>query len=73
MSHANDLFPVPEAWAKKAHMDAAGYEAAIAHEASDTDGFWRKVASRLDWITPFTIVKDAVSYTHLTLTTKRIV
>jgi acetyl-CoA synthetase len=58
MSHANDLFPVPEAWAKKAHMDAAGYEAALAHEASDTDGFWRKVASRLDWITPFTIVKD---------------
>ncbi len=58
MSHATDLFPVPEAWAKKAHMDAAGYEAALAHEASDTDGFWRKVASRLDWITPFTIVKD---------------
>jgi len=58
MSHANDLFPVPEAWAKKAHMDAAGYEAALAHEASDTDGFWRKVASRLDWIKPFTIVKD---------------
>ena len=58
MSHATDLFPVPEAWAKKAHMDAAGYEAALAHEASDTDGFWRKVASRLDWIKPFTIVKD---------------
>ncbi len=58
MSHANDLFPVPEAWAKKAHMDAAGYEAALAHEASNTDGFWRKVASRLDWIKPFTIVKD---------------
>jgi len=58
MSHATDLFPVPEAWAKKAHMDAAGYEAALAHEASDTDGFWRKVASRLDWISPFTIIKD---------------
>ena len=58
MSHATDLFPVPEAWAKKAHMDAVGYEAALAHEASDSDGFWRKVASRLDWIKPFTIVKD---------------
>jgi acetyl-CoA synthetase len=58
MSHATDQFPVPEAWAKKAHMDAAGYEAALAHEASDTDGFWRKVANRLDWIKPFTIVKD---------------
>ena len=22
------VFPVPEAWAKKAHMDAAGYDAA---------------------------------------------
>ena len=55
------VFPVPEAWAKKAHMDAAAYDAAVARVESDPDGFWREVASRLDWIKPFSIVKD-VSY-----------
>ena len=52
------LFPVPEAWAKRAHMDAAGYAAAVARVESDPQGFWRDVGSRLDWIKPFTEVKD---------------
>jgi acetyl-CoA synthetase len=55
------VFPVPEAWAKKAHMDAAGYDAALKRVESDPGGFWRDVAGRLDWIKPFTQVKD-VSY-----------
>ena len=52
------VFPVPEAWAKRAHMDAAAYEAACARVETDPDGFWRDVAARLDWIKPFTQVKD---------------
>ena len=52
------VFPVPEAWAKRAHMDAAAYDAACARVDSDPDGFWRDVASRLDWSKPFTQVKD---------------
>ncbi len=52
------VFPVPTAWAEGAHMDAAGYEAALARVESDPDGFWRDVASRLDWIKPFSVVKD---------------
>jgi acetyl-CoA synthetase len=55
------VFPVPEAWAKRAHMNAAGYEAAWKEVEADPEGYWRKVASRLDWIKPFTQVKD-VSY-----------
>ena len=55
------VFPVSRAWAARAHMDAAGYAAALARVESDPDGYWREVASRLDWIRPFTIVKD-VSY-----------
>ena len=39
-------------------MDAAGYEAAVARVESDPDGYWRDVAGRLDWIKPFTVVKD---------------
>ncbi|MBI5941639.1 MAG: acetate--CoA ligase [Caulobacterales bacterium] len=58
MSHDGMVFPVPEAWAARAHMDAAGYEAARARVDSDPDGFWRDVGARLDWIKPFTQVKD---------------
>ena len=55
------VFPVPEAWAKRAKMDAAAYEAACRRVEEDPDGHWRDVASRLDWIKPFSVVKD-VSY-----------
>jgi acetyl-CoA synthetase len=52
------VFPVPEAWAKKAHMDAAGYDAAVKRVETDPEGYWRGVAARLDWIKPFSVVKD---------------
>jgi len=39
-------------------MDSAAYEAACARAASDPDGYWREVGGRLDWIRPFTEVKD---------------
>jgi acetyl-CoA synthetase len=52
------VFPVPEAWAAKAHIDAAGYEAALARVEADPEGYWRDIAARLDWITPPTEIKD---------------
>jgi acetyl-CoA synthetase len=42
-------------------MDAAGYDAAWKRVEADPNGFWTDVAKRLDWIKPFTQVKD-VSY-----------
>jgi acetyl-CoA synthetase len=56
-----EVFAVREDWARRAHMDAAAYEAAWARVEADPDGFWRDVAGRLDWIKPFSVVKD-VSY-----------
>jgi acetyl-CoA synthetase len=56
-----EVFPVPAAWAEKALVNAAGYDAAWKRVEADPDGFWREVAGRLDWIKPFTEVKD-VSY-----------
>ena len=53
-----EVFAVSEEWARKAHMDAAAYDAAWKRVESDPDGFWRDVAGRLDWIKPFTVVKD---------------
>ncbi len=52
------VFPVPPEWAARAHMDAQAYDAAVRRVEADPDGFWRDVAGRLDWISPFTKVKD---------------
>jgi acetyl-CoA synthetase len=52
------VFPVPDDWAGKAHIDAAGYEAALARVESDPEGYWRDLAGRLDWIKAPTKIKD---------------
>ena len=39
-------------------MDAAEYEAMYARSVTDPDGFWGEVGKRLDWIKPFTKVKN---------------
>ena len=52
------VFPVPEAWAKRARMDAAGYDAAWREVEAEPDVYWRHIGERLDWLEPFTTVKD---------------
>jgi acetyl-CoA synthetase len=52
------VIPVREEWAKRAKMDAAAYGAACRRVEEDPDGHWREVAGRLDWIKPFTTVKE---------------
>jgi acetyl-CoA synthetase len=56
---SESLIPVPEAWKKRAFMTAAQYDAAYAQSVQDPDGYWGREAARLDWITPFTKVKNA--------------
>ncbi|MEO0400130.1 MAG: acetate--CoA ligase [Pseudomonadota bacterium] len=55
------LFPVAPETAAAARYDRADYEAARARSLADPEGFWGDVGRRLDWITPFSKVKD-VSY-----------
>ncbi len=52
------VFPILSDWAAGAHLNAAGYDAAVARVEADPQGFWSDVAGRLDWIKPFTIAKD---------------
>ena len=54
----DQVFPVPSDWAARAHLNGAGYDAAVARVESDPQGFWSDVAGRLDWIKPFTVAKD---------------
>ena len=55
---SESLIPVPEEWKKRSFMTSAQYEAAYAASVKDPDGFWRKEAARLDWLKPFTRVKN---------------
>ena len=50
--------PVPDAVAEGAHVDAEGYERMYRRSVEDPDGFWGEHGRRLDWITPYTVVKN---------------
>ena len=52
------IFPVTAEAARGAHVDAAAYEAMYRRSVEDPEGFWAEQARRLDWIRPFTKVKD---------------
>ena len=41
-----------------AHIDAARYDEMYARSVNDPDGFWGEAAQSLDWIEPFTKVKN---------------
>ena len=51
-------YPVPAEWAANAHVDDAGYQALYRRSVEDPEGFWREAAQRIDWMKPFTRVKD---------------
>jgi len=51
-----DVHPAPTAPAGS--IDRAEYERRYAAATADPDGYWREEAARLDWIEPFTQVKD---------------
>ena len=59
----NDLFPVPADWAQKALVDEAKYNEMYAQSVEDPEAFWGEHGKRIDWIEPYTQVKD-VSYAH---------
>ena len=53
------LYPVPAEWRTRAYVDAQGYADGYTQSLTDPDAYWRKEAARLDWMTPFTSVKEA--------------
>ena len=55
---AEALYPVPAEWAANALVDEAGYHALYRHSVEEPDAFWREQAQRVDWIKPFTTVKQ---------------
>jgi acetyl-CoA synthetase len=58
MDHATRVYQVPAKFAARARIDAKRYAAEYARSVSDPQAFWGDVGRRLDWIKPYTRVKD---------------
>ena len=55
---ASGLYPPSPEVVARAHVDAAQYEEMYAASVSDPEGFWGEQGKRLDWIAPYTLVKN---------------
>ena len=54
----SNIYPVSEATKERTLVTEAQYEAMYARSVDDNEGFWAEQAERIDWIKPFTKVKD---------------
>jgi acetyl-CoA synthetase len=55
------IYDVPSEWQSRAFFNDAAYKAKYEASARDPEGFWREEGKRLDWMKPYTKVKN-VSY-----------
>ncbi len=51
-------FPIPENFAREALVDKALYEKLYRQSIKDPERFWGEIGKRLEWMRPFTKVKD---------------
>lgn len=58
----NSFFPVKQEIAKTAYVDEAAYARLYEQSINDPEAFWGEQGKRIDWIKPYSKVKD-VSYT----------
>lgn len=54
----SQTFPVPDSAAQTTLCNDEKYQALYAQSVNDPDGFWREHAGRIDWMRPFTKVKN---------------
>jgi len=53
------IYPPSAAFAANAHADQATYEKMYAESIADPDAFWGEHGKRIDWIKPYTKVKNS--------------
>ncbi len=58
MSHEVTKHPVPEAFAAQANLTPETYKEMYARSVNDPEGFWAEHGKRIQWMKPFTQVKD---------------
>ena len=52
------VYDVPADWANHAHVNGAQYDVIYASSTATPDAFWSEHGKRIDWIKPFTKVKN---------------
>jgi len=52
------IFKVPKKWSNNAYVDKTQYEKKYKLSIKDNEGFWKKEGKRIDWIKPYTKIKD---------------
>ena len=52
------IYPVPAGWAETALVDEARYQEMYRRSVEEPEAFWRAEAQRIDWIKPFTTVRE---------------
>jgi acetyl-CoA synthetase len=62
-THTAHAHKVPKKWKERAYIDKDEYEKLYAKSIKNPDKFWAKQAKRIDWIKPFTVVKNC-SFEH---------
>jgi acetyl-CoA synthetase len=55
---SDKVYDVPAEWRKRAYMDEAKYKEWYVRSVKDPNGFWAEQAKRIDWIKPFSKVKN---------------
>jgi acetyl-CoA synthetase len=55
---APSLIAVKPQFAADTRVDGARYRALYAESVADSEGFWRREGGRLDWLVPYTQVRD---------------
>ena len=66
---ANKIYAPTSEFSDSAHADKAAYETMYAESLRDPDAFWAEQGKRVDWITPFTKVKNT-SFEHAKVSIK---
>ena len=54
----NTLIQVSDHWSKQGYVNKAKYQKKYNLSVKENDNFWRKEAKRINWIKPFTKIKD---------------
>ncbi len=67
--HMSNIFPPSDEFKANAIIDKHRYEEMYSESISDPDAFWSKHGMRVDWIKPFTKIKN-VSYQHPNISIK---
>jgi len=58
------IYDVPAEWRQRAFIDDAKYQEMYARSVNDPNAFWGEQAKRIDWIKPFTKVKNTTYDPH---------